>query len=205
MPDRPLVRLIDIDGVVFDFDGSLARTASALTGRPLSHFPPAQVWDFMVAQWGLSMDEYFDILDFAIRHDGLFESGVPTREARRGWQRLLDSGDRIHVVTNVGHGATTDLAREQRIHWLSLWGFSYDEITFTGDKAPVAENYIDSGYRVATIDDHVDNILAYEGVGAESYALVRPWNHSLSHSLRVSDLEEFVVRSMHRANREYPI
>lgn len=190
-PSRPVV-VVDIDGVVFDFNDALAHAAVELTGRPLTSFPPAEEWDFMPA-WGISLDEYFALLEEAVRSKDLFTRGRPLPGSIAGWRRLREMDERplLHVATDCGHGDTTELARAQRVRWLEAWGFDFDELTFTADKGAVAAEHLESGRRVLAIDDRPKNFDQLVEVGAHTFLADQRWNRHVETTRRVRDLAEF--------------
>lgn len=190
-PSRPVV-VVDIDGVVFDFNDALAHAAVVITGRPLHSFPPAEEWDFMPA-WGISLEEYFGLLEEAVRNHDLFARGRPLPGSIAGWRALRAMGSRpfIHVATDCGHGDTIELAREQRVRWLEAWGFDYDALTFTADKGAVAREHLERGHRVFAVDDRPKNFDQLVESGAVTLLAEQRWNRHVDTDRRVRDLAAF--------------
>lgn len=184
------VCLVDIDGVVYPFDRALAEVAVVLFDRPLSEFPPAETWDFMYEQWRLTEQQYRDLYYAGVQEHRLFERGAPLPGSVEGWNRLRDTGHRVHVVTHV-EGAK---AQAQRLRWLEEHGFRFDDITFTGNKAPIARNHLVRGCRVSSVDDLALNVERYREAGAESYVFDQPWNRRHRDLPRVESLSDLAER-----------
>lgn len=185
------VCLMDIDGVVYPFDRALALVASEHLGRPETDFPPSEVWDFMSIQWGLTWPEYKELLNVGVREHHLFERDLVIDNAVEGWKTLREMGWFIHVVSHL----ETRQAQSQRLRWLQRMGLTFDDITFTGDKAPVAKLHLARGTRrVVAVDDMPKNVEEYASVeGVETYLVRRPWNSEFSHPHEVADLVQFAT------------
>lgn len=189
--NSPVAVVADIDGVSFNFSGALAEVAQQITGLPATAFPPAEVWSFFKEQWGMTTQEYLDLVHTAISDHGLFELGAPLPGAIAGWRKLRDSGATIHVATNLEYGDVTGLAREQRERWLAAWGFDYDALTYGPDKGAVAQEYLALGHTVYAIDDYAANFTDLTTVGARTYLAHQRWNRHVVTDQRVLDIDEF--------------
>jgi len=195
MSTNKRVAVIDVDGVLYDFVGQLAEITSLITGRPLYHFPPAEVYRFMVDDWKLTMDEYLEIMELGVRLHELFKGGVPFGGALVGWDKLVKTGCKIHIATHCGITQSATVAQQHRVDWLADWDFHFDAIDFTADKAAVAKRYLDLGWEVASLEDYDKNFHALEEVGARSFLVHQRWNRHVDTPNRVRDVEEFVNRT----------
>ena len=181
------VAVVDIDGVVYNFVESLAIVAPELTGRPAHHFPPATHWNFFSEQWGMTLDEFKDLVDVATANHGLFAEGPHYAGSLEGWARLRELGVFIHVATHLGN----EQARCARLIWLAAHGLVFDAVTFTADKAVAAAPYVGQGRRVFAIEDNVDNYEALLAVGADAYLMSQEYNAEALQVRRVSSLADF--------------
>lgn len=188
------VIIADVDGVLYDYVGELARVASAITGLHLSNYPTAEVWDVFTEQWGITRERFLELLHDGVREHGFLAGGLPLPGAQAGWRALreLPLGVHLHIVTNVGWDETAELAKANRCEWLASWGFWYDDITFTDQKKEVAQRYLDEGYEVFTIDDLPQYFKDYRDVGAVSYLAHQRWNRRVdAGEFRVGDFADF--------------
>ena len=115
---QPCVAIVDIDGVVYDYVTCLGDVAAAHLGRPREDFPPAECWDFFKDQWGLTLEEYLELVDVGAEHHGLFATGDPFIGALEGWGRLVDAGVRIHIATHLGDEGDPKGHQAARRAWL---------------------------------------------------------------------------------------
>ena len=199
--DQSIVAIIDVDGVLFDYSGSLSLIAAEIAGRPLRCFPPAEVYYFMTEQWGMTPPEYEVLVHGAVREFGLFGFGVPLPGSLAGWTELRRHVDKIHIATHCGFGETEELAQQLRLAWLEQWGFEYDELTFTPDKAAVASEYLAAGWAVYSIEDYEENFRALENAGSNSFIQHQRWNRHIETENRVRDIEEFALRIASHSSR----
>jgi hypothetical protein len=192
--ERNLAVVMDVDGVIFDYVGQLGDVVSTILDRPRNEFPPADTWDFMTQQWGMEFDEYLELVEQGVRDHKFFGKGIPLPGSSVGWKMLADSGARIHIASHCGITSLASQEQQNRLEWLDEWGFIYDDITFTPDKASVAKMYLDQGWEVASLDDHVDNYWALHEVGSVSYLAHQRSNSHVPTTRRVANVEEFAKK-----------
>lgn len=191
---RPMVALLDIDGVVYDFVSNLARVATARTGRPMQDFKPAECWDFFL-DWGLTLPEFLELYAHGVHHHGLMGKGLPLPGAVAGWSKLHASGAAIVIATDCGAPGAEEEARAARRTWLEEWGFTHHQLVFTAEKHAVAETLIEGGFAVCAIEDRPKNFDALLDAGADAYLMHQRWNRlHPDHGRRVLDLEQFADR-----------
>jgi hypothetical protein len=187
------VALLDIDGVFYDYVSGVAYVASEHLKRPITDFPGAKVWNFFKDQWGLSTKEYLEIVDIGVERYGLIRSGQPFDDAIEGYAELCKLGIDTHIATNLGVEGDANGHRKARVDWLTEQGFDLrvTQLTFTPDKAAVAQSYLDEGRQVFALEDHVGNYEALNDVGATAFLLTQDWNLDAEHARRVSTVLEF--------------
>jgi len=197
------VAIIDVDGVIYDYVTKLAEIASVHLDKPIQHFPPSTKWYFF-EDWGLDKTEYFELVDIATTEYDLIAAGEPFPGSTNGWKMLRDHDMIIHIATACGGSGEPDahLRQAARIMWLKKHGFEYDDITFTKDKASVAQLYLDRGYEVYAVDDSVENFKALEATGAHVYLLNQAWNHYYNTPNRANNLMDFadIILNKERAH-----
>lgn len=186
------VAVIDVDGVIYDYITKLADIASVHLDKPRHHFPPSTKWYFF-EDWGLDKQEYFELVDVATTEYDLISVGDPFPGSTDGWNILRQNNIHIHIATACGGSGEPDahLRQASRAMWLKKHGFEYDEITFTKDKAAVAQLYLDKGKEVYAVDDSVDNFKALEATGAHTYLLNQAWNEFYPTQNRVNNMVDF--------------
>ena len=189
----PTVAIVDVDGVLYDYDGNMAEIAQTMTGRPAHHFPTAEDWDYKGA-WNITPEEFVELVHVGVAEHGFGLVGRPLPGSQAGMAELRTCVDRIHIVTAFGSGRTEDLAHLNRAIWLNEWGFEYDELTFTSKKGAVVTQYLELGWKVYALEDYEGNFRALEDAGATSFLQHQRWNRHVETELRVRDVEEFALR-----------
>lgn len=177
---------IDMDGVLFDFAGTITKHFSDYFDTEL---PAPKNWEFF-EEWGLSADSFYTLLDHLTVEKEIFNEGSPIPRSMVGWQSMREQGLRLHVITHRSWSAHT-----QTIKWLERYRLIPDSIHFTGEKASILSALaIDEA---AAIDDHYEQYVDYKGAGVHAYMFTHRWNASYP-GRRVSTLEEFAnVIKMH--------
>jgi len=187
----PVVAVIDVDGVLYDYVHHLGNAAAVHLGRPRSEFPPARVWNFYKDQWGLTTPEFLELVDVAVSNHGFLRTGRPYRDALDGFARLHELDVRIHIATHIGTEGDPNGHQAARREWLDEQGFVFADLTFTGDKASVARSYLDQGWRVFALEDNVDNFRSLRDAGASAYLVDQLWNLPEVGAPRVTSVKQF--------------
>lgn len=152
---------VDVDGVLFDFVGSLRWAWSGQEG-PTDQYPDPTSWE-MWESWSMTEDEWVKATNDSIDR-GLFRSGWAYPGALAGVRKLHEAGHEVHLIT----------ARDQErggvdtAEWLSHHNVPYDSLTFNADKTCRKVE--------AFIEDNVDNARALRSCGTKSFIMYRPWN-----------------------------
>jgi hypothetical protein len=195
---RPVVALLDVDGVSYSFDTHIAQVAAQVTGRPLRDFPRAEEWDFFINQWGMTLEEFLAVYRHGVTHLNLCREGMPLPGAVAGWQKLVDHGVAIVIATDCGGPGFEQQARDARLEWLAHWSFHHHHIEFTADKGSVATQLLEEGFDVLAIDDKPKNFEALKTAGAKSFLAHQRWNRDIDDGgNRVLDLDEFADIVVH--------
>jgi hypothetical protein len=176
----PIAAIIDVDGVLYDYVGDLAVIAATHLNRPLSDFPPAQVWEFFSKQWGLSLQEYLELVDVGVTDYGFIRTGTPLIDSIEGIHCLISAGVEVHIATDLGEPGDPKGHQRARLDWLSAQGLDLTTlpVTFTSNKHDVAEDYLSRGYRVFALDDKVTNYHLLNEVGATCYLFTQNYNRT---------------------------
>lgn len=173
---------IDLDGVCYDFSGSLAHylnTAGQLTPDQCT---PPQRWEFY-EDWGLDLRAFLAACHAGVDAGIVFTHGDPFPGTREALDKIKDAGHTIHIVTDRSFGkdggSVTATAR-----WLARHSLPYDSLTFTADKTAVRLD--------AMVDDKPANVAALTGAGVKTWMFDRAWNRGHCPTApRVTTLNEY--------------
>lgn len=184
---------IDLDGVVYPFSKAFKKYCAEVLGR--TDFPEPTKWDFY-EDWGISTQEFNEMLRKAPVSHRLFATEYPMEHVRQGWDMLRESGFRLHVIT-----ARPSTAWAQTSEWLHDNDLIPDHLHFTHDKtvlSHVAKN------ESAMIDDHVDYYIQLERSGVFAVLQNQPWNKYYQGAFRAESLVDFATIVNKVNNREIP-
>ena len=129
---RRLTINVDMDGVVYDFNGRMTELGEVYLGRKL---PVTTTWD-MAAAWGMQEDEWYELFHRAILEDELFRGGLAIEKAVPALH-LLSRQHRVRIVTSkrLRYPSSTLAAQVQTLHWLADHELLNEvEVAFTGNK-----------------------------------------------------------------------
>jgi len=165
---RRLTINVDMDGVIYDFNGHVTALGEVYLGRKL---PVTKTWD-MAAAWGLTDDEWYELFHRAIMEDGLFRDGLAIEKAVPALH-LLSRQHRVRIVTSkqLRYPPSTLAAQSQALHWLDEHGLlNHVEVAFTGNK---------QGYSADIIVDDKPT-LKWAQTGAMNLLFDQPWNQEIT-------------------------
>lgn len=174
----------DLDGVVYNWHGSLREYVMRQTGQPASDFPDPEEWNFY-EKWGLTLEQFIDYCNRGVDDGIIFQWGEPLPGAVESWQRIKDAGHTIHVVTDRRAG-DPGAAHLGTVSWLHEYGLPFDSLTFSSDKSVVKTHVM--------VDDKLENYDTLTFAGTRAYLINRPWNqqeHEYPWRRRVDSLEQF--------------
>jgi FMN phosphatase YigB (HAD superfamily) len=149
--------LLDVDGVVYDFNRRWKQIAAARTGVPLDH-----------RQSGWIPEGKAEMLEEIMKGHDVWLTGKPYPGVLQKLDSLHKEGIRFFAVSHVPAHAEAD-----RMAWINRWGLPIDKFVATQDKARAA---LDLGLTVS-IDDKQENAQALRDAGVHSILLARWWNH----------------------------
>jgi hypothetical protein len=172
---------IDLDGVCYDFAGSLRKYLVSRSLRQPHECPDAQRWEFY-EDWGITLDQFLDHCHAAVDAGIVFKTGTPYSGTREAFQAIKSAGHSIHIVTDRTFGKPGASAAAT-LGWLARHGLEFDSITFSADKTVAQLDVM--------VDDKPSNYAALEAAGVEAYLLTRPWNQHVENARRVLDLLHF--------------
>jgi uncharacterized HAD superfamily protein len=171
---------VDLDGVCYDFAGSLKHFLVEHEGFNPDDLGDPTCWEFYDKDWGLHLNEFLEHFAEGVDRGIVFVHGDPHQGTVETLTRLKDDGHTIHIVT---HRQVGQLSTENTMYWLKKHGIPHDTITFSKDKTIVNNDYF--------IEDNVDNHLSLEAAGVRSVLMDRPWNEHHNTWARIRNWDEF--------------
>lgn len=179
---HPLDIGLDLDGVGYDFLGSLRQFLVSSTGRHASELPDAVRWEFY-EDWGLTLQEFLAHCHAGVDAGVVFSYGPPIHRYAQLVARLRTAGHRVHLVTDRAFGAAGASQAATR-HWLARHNIVVDTLTFSADKTCVPTQVF--------IEDKLSNYDALAAAGVHAVLLNRPYNQVPDDGRRrVDTLEQF--------------
>lgn len=171
---------IDLDGVCYDFAGSLRHYLHHYEGRSMESMPPTTTWHFYSEQWGMTLEQFIEACDRGVDAGVVFRLGDPHPGTQMALDYLKVCGHRLHIITDRSFGSRS---QENTIEWLSEHRIPFDTLTFSRDKTLIPVDTF--------IDDRVENYDALEAFGSNPFLYDRPWNQGHP-ARRVTSWNEFV-------------
>lgn len=159
---------VDVDGVVYDFEGQIKRYAEKLLQRKLV---PATHWHFW-EDWGLTERQWHDLFKRAVLEEEIFLHGPPVDGALGVLSGLEERGWTIRFVTNKQFPDDPDMtaaARYQTIQWMHKKGLGHHQLAFAADKTRFDADVV--------IDDKPD--LSWVQKGRINLLYDNPWNRDV--------------------------
>lgn len=176
---------IDLDGVCYDFGGSLIEYL--VTHRKMNRklLTPSTRWDFYL-DWGLTLEDFLEACHEGAKAEVVFAYGDAFPGTHEALQRLVDAGHTLHVVTDRSFGGP-GVSEAITAKWVARELPKIASLTFSPDKTVANVD--------AMIDDKLQNYDALEEQGCAVYLFDRPWNQDPGdHRHRVTSMDEFVDR-----------
>lgn len=156
---------VDLDGVLFDFAGSLRRYLISI-GRDDSTLCATKTWHFY-EDWGYTLEEFIAHCDAGVDAGYVF-SGPARSRAAQSVQMLKDAGHSIHIITDRAFGSPGASQLATRI-WLANHSIPYDTLDFSADKTIVPTDLF--------IEDKLENYDALDATPCQPWLVNRAWNH----------------------------
>jgi FMN phosphatase YigB (HAD superfamily) len=181
---------IDLDGVCYDFAGSVWRylsdighTSAEIASKNGNPSDP-DIWDFY-KKWGMDLDDFLKHV-----HEGVDKGHIFRGPCRLGVKEslnlLLKNGHTIVIVTDRSQGSTPESAKSATKHWLLEHELPYHELHFSVDKTGFDTEYF--------VEDRIKNYDALEAAGVKTYLVDRPWNQEKDDRRRVDGIRHFVEK-----------
>lgn len=161
----------DMDGVVYDYSGSLFRMASTTYGR--DDYPPPRTWDTHKTL-GLEEEDFWEFFHDCVQN-GVFRHGMPIPGAVEGIRKLLKDGHRVRMVTNkhLRNALSTWHAQTDMLHFLHEHELLHQvELVFTMGR------FKKQGYPADVVIDDKPT-LEWVQVGALNILFDQPWNEDI--------------------------
>jgi hypothetical protein len=173
---------IDIDNVIYDFTGAFAR----YVGRD-----PATIkrWAFY-EDWGHTDEWFLSECRDAIKADKLFRFGDLMDGVKDAFDRILNMGHEIHLVTDRCSldPEDTGLIVNHTEVWLRENELGYHSLHFTGQKDQVAKELELDFF----LDDKIENFLMVDPHVRFNYLFTQPWNEHRAETHRIAAWPDFV-------------
>lgn len=184
---------IDLDGVCYDFAGSVWRYLShigheaAVIASGNGNPSDPDNWDFYY-QWGLGLDDFLSHVHAGVDSGFVFR-GPCRMGVKPALTTLKEHGHTVVIVTDRSQGSTPEAARTATKEWLAEHALPYDELHFSVDK---------TGFDTQCfIEDRIKNYDALEAAGVDVFLVDRPWNQENDTRKRVDGIRHFVDKVLH--------
>lgn len=173
---------IDLDGVCFDFGGSLSRFLKARYPGQYNISDPTR-WEFYL-DWGMTEEEFIQRCHEGV--DAGYVFGGDVMDMAPGAINFIRSlGHTIHIVTDRKFGRQPQASEWATQQWLYSHGIEYDTLTFSGDKTCVPTDMF--------IEDKLSNYDALKAAGVDVYLADRPWNAAEDNRKRIKGIQHFAT------------
>jgi 5'(3')-deoxyribonucleotidase len=173
---------VDLDGVCYDFQGSLAAYLENAGLEYDTAIAPSR-WEFYL-DWGMTMEEFIKHCHDGVDAKFVFNVGKPLDSAESAIKNLRDMGHSVHIITDRSFGKIPAISEDTTREWLNRHHIEYDSLTFSPDKTCVKTDVF--------IEDKLENYDALDAADVEVYLVNRPWNKRDDNRRRVKDIQEFV-------------
>jgi 5'(3')-deoxyribonucleotidase len=181
---------IDLDGVVYNFDGAFRKYLIEYRGYDEERLVlPVETWDHWQAKWDITIEEFMEVCNEATDNGFLFVDGDPFPKAVESIQRMKEQGHRIHFITARNFGIRSP---HNTADWLDRHEIPFDSLVFTHEKHITRPDVM--------IDDRDKNFWTFEEIGVPVYLQTRMWNMHIDTPNRVADLEEYADAVERMAN-----
>lgn len=183
---------VDLDGILYDFVGSLRRylievegfDAERLSGGGWDDWSEQSTWDFYRDSWGLSLDEYLQACDRGVDSGYVFRHGDPEAEGVETIEKIRSDGHKVFIITARSYGTKSKI---NTVEWLRQHGIQEDGLIITKHKTVIGVDLM--------VDDYEENFNDFSSIGTPCYLLTRPWNqHVDAGDLRINSWTEFYDR-----------
>ena len=188
--DARFVFGVDLDGVCFDFYGSIREQAAQWMKRPIEELTPQFTYGF--TEWNINDYGGYEELHQHLLDQRYFAATPPLPNVPEVMQRLSDDEVHIRIITHRLYiSGAHEQAVSQTVEWLDRYDIPYRDLCFMKDKPAVGADLY--------IEDTERNIVALRAGGHPTIAFGNVTNIGFP-GVRLNDwLEvEQVVRNEHR-------
>jgi 5'(3')-deoxyribonucleotidase len=202
---RPTIN-VDLDGVVYPFNLSLARflefqgRVGPLGENPeegvgfhtqgvvkphalkteLRSYPVPTTWNFW-SEWNMSRGDWMMAFRRGVEYNHIWKEEEPIEGAVSALWELSDSEYYIRLVTHrLNHPFGHQQALASTAEWLNRYAIPYRSIAFLGDESK-------SSYRAPVlIDDAPHNCIAFADKAGSAILFDQPWNQEVEEHARLT-------------------
>jgi hypothetical protein len=161
---------LDLDGVVYDFEGTMRAFVEGKQERPLLVPTRWHIWE----DWSMTHEEWELAFHEAIEW-GVFRRGLPVPGAIEGVKALLEDGHQIRFVTHkvLPSKRLTTIAAIDVVDWLGQHDLVHHvDLAFVKGKK--------RGYQADVVVDDKPAVFEWAISGALNLVFDQPWNQVLS-------------------------
>ena len=185
-PHRILDVGVDLDGVCYDFVDALRSWVATTTGRCPSTLPEPTCWDFPMADWGMTVEEFLAHFHAGVAAEHIFAVGDPYPGVAAGLRALVGAGHRVHIVTDRSVGLFGVGERLTR-SWLARHDLAHTTLTISADKTSVRTDVF--------VEDRPKNYDQLVAAGVDVFLRDHPYNAHVTvpAGRRVAGFTEFAA------------
>lgn len=171
--------LVDVDGVLRDFVGSVIDTVKLHKGLDAKD---RSEWKWRIEDNYENLPDDFDIGKFVFDNGNVTYNIMSTASPYSGnLDALQQMGDEFLIA--IVSSQPNPICQKATVQWLDQYNVEYNSLHFTKDKTIVWGEYL--------IDDNLDNLRNFEESSEHrtSIAIDRPWNQEWL-GYRAADISE---------------
>lgn len=189
----------DLDGVLYDFGGSVRRYLDYI-GRPYGFKggeSEPHTWNFF-KYWKMDSSEFVQICHDGVDAGFIFQG--PTRPgAVEAMRKVKEMGHTNVIITDRQFGSSPEKSHLATRHWLEFHEFPYDELYFSADKVCVPTDVF--------VEDKLENYDAITAAGTPCALITRPWNARRDKRRRIQDISDYptLVRTLAEEREAQPL
>jgi hypothetical protein len=161
---------IDLDGVLYDFSGSVFRYLKHIDHDIVERIPTApesERWEFY-EDWGMTLHEFLEHVSNGV-DAGIIFTGPARPGSAEALHWLQMEGHTVVIVTDRRSG-TPGKAEENTREWLAENNIPFDELHFDSDKTAYNCDWF--------IEDKIANYDALVAADVSVALVDRPWNQA---------------------------
>lgn len=163
---------MDLDGVIYNFFEEFRSHLINSRGAHPDRLTPAKSWEFYL-DWGLTKEEYYDLLFEGIEKYDLLTAGKVMPGAIEGLKDLDEMNCEIVIVTARDiHPDLLPVITERTIEWLKNNDIPHHDLIIDSEKYKYDFDLL--------VDDALHNVSLAERHNKQAVVFDQPWNqHTL--------------------------